>query len=139
MIDKNGQIDNKTLKEKLEDSFDDSVRKWGYYRYKGNIKLDVQEKGIAVLDDDGFIWDKEETLELADGIRKFAESINQERIDRYNNILAKRRDLYRKKHVEELQEWENQRKERALPKSGMVILFRSYSSGNYKFNYTTSL
>ncbi len=113
--------------------------------HMGMVELLPHENGIGVQSFEGVywgstpkLWNKEDMLKLADEIKAFAESINQESIDHYNNELARKQRVERERDEEKRKEREEAKRIRELPKPGFILLLR-YSNGLYKFTYTTSL
>ncbi len=141
------QWDSMSINEKIAESIENHshFRYDPYYQHLGQVTmLPVSNGGIAVTEGTnsiygGWMWDKEDMQNLANEILQFAEQVDQEWIDNYNENREKK--LEAKKELEENKYKERQikKEQAAQPKSGFVILIRLYPSGHYKFTYTTSI
>ncbi|AKM18154.1 Uncharacterised protein [[Flavobacterium] thermophilum] len=120
----------------LWDKLLESSRYKSHSNYLGDVELiPKKDGGISVYCRDGFMWDKKDMLELSERIKKFAESISQEDIDVHNNEITEWKKFKREQYLKQREE-KKQRK--ATPENGLVVIFRIFPSGLYKFSYTTS-
>jgi len=139
------EYNHMSLVEKLVKSYSDYCKLGDsikFYGYMGQIEVVAHENGgIMVFDENGFLWSKKDMLELAKGIKQFAEATDQDDLDKYNETTLKQmeyekgmEEMKRKQREEKLEE-----KRQRPPKSGFIFLIRLYPGGNYRFTYTMEL
>lgn len=110
--------------------------------HMGMVELYPLESGVSVLSNtdwvSGEMWCKEDMLKLADEIKSFAEDVTQDYIDNYNLQLEAKRKFELERIEERNKQRAEEKKQREIPKSGLILLIR-YPNSLYRFTYSTSL
>ena len=141
------QWNSMSINEKIAESIENHshFRYDPYYQHLGQVTmLPASNGGIAVTKGTnsiygGCMWNKEDMQNLANEILQFAEQVDQEWIDNYNENREKKLEAEREQEENKYKERQIKKDQAAQPKSGFVVLIRLYPSGYYKFTYTTSI
>lgn len=109
---------------------------------KVQLKASSKRKGIAVVNNLHwtlpYMWSKNDMLKLANEIKEFADSIDDNFVEEYNHHLEQKETFEEAMQEEERQKQQEEKKLKEAPKEGVVILLR-LKNGRYKFTYSISL
>jgi hypothetical protein len=132
----------KSISERIADSKYENAMMGGYNdRHMGQVELVAYEDGVAVTANDSWhpgMWSKQNMLKLADEIRDFANSIDEDFVTAYNNELVRKQKQEEQLQLERQKEREELKQQREIPKSGYILLLQ-FSNGTHRFTYSTSL